>query len=162
MIRAIFFSAEWCAPCKILKPIWSKLVEEFGGKMAFEVVDIDSNSQMASEMKIMAVPTIIFVDGENVLNSVVGLIGEDKLKEKIEGMLKKEVESIYYSRDADYTGIRIEEKDFYGKPASQLTFTCFFRNYIAAKIISIIWNPIISENFVPKIWFWGYLAPYFF
>ena len=49
-------------------------------------------------------------------------------------MVRKEVESIYYSRDTDYTGIKIEEKDFYGKPASRLTFTCFFRDGI--KVIS--------------------------
>ena len=49
-------------------------------------------------------------------------------------MVRKEVESIYYSRDTDYTGLKIEEKDFYGKPASRLTFTCFFRDGI--KIIS--------------------------
>jgi len=49
-------------------------------------------------------------------------------------MVRKEVESIYYSRDTDYTGIKIEEKDFYGKPASRLTFTCFFRDGV--KVIS--------------------------
>jgi len=49
-------------------------------------------------------------------------------------MVRKEVESIYYSNDTDYTGIKIEEKDFYGKPASRLTFTCFFRDGI--KVIS--------------------------
>ena len=49
-------------------------------------------------------------------------------------MVRKEVESIYYSRDTDYTGIKIEEKDYYGKPASRLTFTCFFRDGL--KVIS--------------------------
>ncbi len=49
-------------------------------------------------------------------------------------MVRKEVESIYYSSGTDYTGIKIEEKDFYGKPASRLTFTCFFRDGI--KVIS--------------------------
>ena len=49
-------------------------------------------------------------------------------------MIRKEVESIYYAGNTDYTGIKIEEKDFYGKPASRLTFTCFFRDGI--KIIS--------------------------
>jgi len=43
-------------------------------------------------------------------------------------MLRKEIESIYYATGADYTGIKIEEKDFYGKPASRVTFTSFFRD----------------------------------
>ena len=49
-------------------------------------------------------------------------------------MVRKEVESIYYFRDTDYTSLKIEEKDFYGKPASRLIFTCFFRDGI--KVIS--------------------------
>lgn len=49
-------------------------------------------------------------------------------------MARKEIESIYYFRETDHTGIKIEEKDFYGKPASRLTFTCFFRDGI--KIVS--------------------------
>ena len=49
-------------------------------------------------------------------------------------MARKELESIYYSSDADYTGLKLEENDFYGKPASRLTFTCFFRDGI--KVIS--------------------------
>ena len=63
----------------------------------------------------------------------------EKMREKekafnLLSMVRKEVESIYYSEDADYTGIKIEEKDFYGKPASRLTFTCFFRDGL--KVIS--------------------------
>jgi len=49
-------------------------------------------------------------------------------------MARKEIESIYYARDTDYTGIKIEEKDFYGKPASRVTFTCFFKD--GMKVIS--------------------------
>jgi general secretion pathway protein J len=63
----------------------------------------------------------------------------EKMQEKekafnLLSMVRKEVESIYYFRDTDYTGIKIEEKDFYGKPASRLTFTCFFRDGL--KVIS--------------------------
>ncbi len=63
----------------------------------------------------------------------------EKMREKekafnLLSMVRKEVESIYYSRDTDYTGLKIEEKDFYGKPASRLTFTCFFRDGV--KVIS--------------------------
>jgi len=63
----------------------------------------------------------------------------EKMREKEQAfnllsMVRKEIESIYYATGADYTGIKIEEKDFYGKPASRVTFTSFFRDGI--KIIS--------------------------
>lgn len=66
-----------------------------------------------------------------------GLYEKMREKEKafnLLSMARKEVESIFYSRGSDYTGIKIEERDFYGKPASRLTFTCFFRDGV--KIIS--------------------------
>lgn len=63
----------------------------------------------------------------------------EKMQEKEQvinflSMIRKEVESIYYAGNTDYTGIKIEEKDFYGRPASRLTFTCFFRDGV--KVIS--------------------------
>ena len=63
----------------------------------------------------------------------------EKMREKEQAvnflsMARKEIESIYYARDTDYTGIKIEEKDFYGKPASRVTFTCFFKD--GMKVIS--------------------------
>lgn len=45
-------------------------------------------------------------------------------------MLRKEVESIYYFKDVDYTGLKVEENDYYGKPASTLTFTSYFKDGI--------------------------------
>lgn len=57
----------------------------------------------------------------------------EKMREKeqafnVLSMARKEIESIYYASGTDYTGIKIEEKDFYGKPASRVTFTCFFKD----------------------------------
>ena len=72
-----------------------------------------------------------------VKKGTAGIYVKMREKEKVFNLLdmvRKEVESIYYYSDTDYTGIKIEEKDFYGKPASRLTFTCFFREGI--KVIS--------------------------
>ena len=59
----------------------------------------------------------------------------EKMREKekvynLLSMVRKEVESIYYASNADYSGLKLEEKDFYGKPGSILAFTCFFRDGI--------------------------------
>lgn len=49
-------------------------------------------------------------------------------------MLRKEIESIYYDKKLAYSGVKIEENDYYGKPASKITFTSFFKDGI--KVIS--------------------------
>lgn len=82
---------------------------------------------------IMSAYTLLFT----VKKGTAGVYEKMREKEKafnLLSMVRKEVESIYYARDTDYTGIKIEEKDFYGKPASRLTFTCFFRDGV--KVIS--------------------------
>ncbi len=42
-------------------------------------------------------------------------------------LIRKEIESCYYIPEVAYTGLKLEENDYYGKPASRLTFTTFFK-----------------------------------
>lgn len=49
-------------------------------------------------------------------------------------LIRKEVESCYYYPELSYTGLKLEENDYYGKPASKLTFTSFLKE--GAKILT--------------------------
>lgn len=42
-------------------------------------------------------------------------------------LIRKEIEGVYYYPSINYTGLKLEENDIYGKPASKLTFTTFFK-----------------------------------
>ena len=77
--------------------------------------------------------TLLFTVKKGTANVYEKMVEKEKAFNLL-SMVRKEVESIYYFKNIDYTGIKIEEKDFYGKPASRLTFTCFFRDGI--KVIS--------------------------
>lgn len=87
MIRATKYQADWCGPCKTLKPVWNKLAEEFNDKVEFETVDIDTDSDKAMQANVTAVPTIVLSDENGVLDTVVGLVTESKLRDKIKGLL---------------------------------------------------------------------------
>ena len=46
------FSAEWCPPCRQLKPVFHALGEEYKGKVDFVTVNVDSMPELAEKYKI--------------------------------------------------------------------------------------------------------------
>ena len=77
------FFATWCGPCKALTPIVDKLSDEMSGKVKIVKVDIDENSALATEYRVMSVPTMkLFKDGE-VVETLVGLRPESELRDKL-------------------------------------------------------------------------------
>ena len=77
------FFATWCGPCKALTPIVDKLSEEMSGKVKIFKVDIDENSALATEYRVMSVPTMkLFKNGE-VVETLVGLRPESELRDKL-------------------------------------------------------------------------------
>jgi thioredoxin 1 len=63
----IDFWAEWCAPCRQIKPIVQEIAAEYGDRVKVAKMDIDSNPSTPGRFGIRAIPTVLaFKDGQVV------------------------------------------------------------------------------------------------
>jgi thioredoxin 1 len=55
----IYFSAEWCQPCKALGPI----MEQVAKQVPVNKVNVDYDVSLTKQYNITSVPTVVLVDG---------------------------------------------------------------------------------------------------
>ncbi|WNY28809.1 Thioredoxin [Methanimicrococcus stummii] len=86
-LEVIDFTAAWCGPCKMQKPIIEELEAKYKDTVGFRVIDVDENQEMARQYSIHAIPTIAILKDGEMVSSFVGLTSKDKLETEIEKYL---------------------------------------------------------------------------
>ena len=66
MKTLMYLGAEWCGPCKIIKP----QLKQSG--LAITYIDVDQQPEIASKYSIRNIPTILALDGDTVVGKLVG------------------------------------------------------------------------------------------
>lgn len=74
------FSASWCRPCSILKPIFERVAKENTTDVQMYSLDVDFNKEVAMSLGVRSVPTIKTFNMGEVVDTKVGLMNEEQIK----------------------------------------------------------------------------------
>lgn len=78
------FSAEWCAPCKMMMPVIDKVAGELSGRLSVFKVDIDQDPELAARHGVMSVPTFLMLKDGKAVERIVGACSEKDLRKRID------------------------------------------------------------------------------
>lgn len=70
MIAAYYFTADWCGPCKKVRPVVEEINQD--SIIKFQLVDVDSELELVRAFEIKSVPTFIIIKDGEVVNRMTG------------------------------------------------------------------------------------------
>lgn len=77
------FWAAWCGPCKMLAPVIEQVAEEMSGSVKICKVNVDDCPGLASEYRIVSIPTLVVFENGSEKKRSVGLVSKSELKKMI-------------------------------------------------------------------------------
>lgn len=75
------FWAEWCAPCRQLKPVLEKLAVEYAGAFRLAKVDTEAEMQLASVFGVRSLPTVVLLKDGQLIDGFAGALPESAIRE---------------------------------------------------------------------------------
>ncbi len=83
------FWATWCVPCRMIAPIVERLAERYAGRLKVAKLDVDENQELAIRYQVMSIPTLLFFKNGQVVDRIIGAVGEPAIVQKIENLLNQ-------------------------------------------------------------------------
>lgn len=77
------FWATWCGPCQMLGSVLEALSKEMGNDISIMKLNVDENSITRDKYGIMSIPTMLIFNSGNIVDTIVGFVGKDQIKNRL-------------------------------------------------------------------------------
>ena len=68
----IDFWATWCGPCRMFSPVLAEIADEYEDKFKVGKINVDEQSELASQYRVSSIPAIMIFDKGKVVKSATG------------------------------------------------------------------------------------------
>jgi len=73
------FWAEWCGPCKMMKPLFEKVSSQNTSNVEMYTMNVDLNKEIGASLGIRSIPTIKVFQNSNIIDTRVGMMNEGQI-----------------------------------------------------------------------------------
>lgn len=81
------FWAPWCGPCRMVAPVVEELAKEYAGRAIVAKVNTDEHQQWAQRFGIRGIPTLLFFQGGQEVDRIVGAVPKKAIQAKLDALL---------------------------------------------------------------------------
>lgn len=81
------FWAEWCGPCKMMKPLFEKVSSTNQSEVKMYTLNIDNNREVAISLGIRSIPTVKMFNSGQVVDTRVGVLSEGQINDLVTELL---------------------------------------------------------------------------
>jgi len=86
-VVVVDFWAPWCMPCKMIAPHVDALAKDYKDSVKVGKINIDDNGELATDLSIMNIPTIIFFKNGREMSRLVGVNKKEHIESRIKELI---------------------------------------------------------------------------
>ncbi|GIK72415.1 MAG: thioredoxin [Chloroflexota bacterium] len=87
LLTVVDFWAEWCQPCQVMSAYVGFLAREYEGRVLVAALDADEHPETPARYNVMGLPTLLLLRDGVEIDRIVGVVGYDEIKTRVERLL---------------------------------------------------------------------------